>query len=70
MTKIIKRVTVGKRTSSGTEFPIEYILERSCIGRKRPQWNVLLSLCNGVAEGTIPFRTRREALRYLNVWAR
>ncbi len=65
----IRTVTHGTRTVMGTEFPVESILEKSPRkpgGLPGGPWLVTIRLCNGVSEGKRRFRTKREAMAFLD----
>ena len=57
----IKRKTTGRRFVMGTSWPIE-----SFVTREDPRvWVLTRNLCNGTADGTETFRTRKAALAAL-----
>ena len=67
--KSLRTVIHGTRTIMGTEFPVESILEKSPRkpgGLPGGPWLVTIRLCNGVSEGARRFRTKREAMAFLD----
>ena len=67
--KSLRTVIHGTRTIMGTESPVESILEKSPRkpgGLPGGQWLVTIRLCNGTAEGSRRFRTKREAMAFLD----
>ena len=61
----IKAKTIGRRTLSGADFPIQDVLYRDGVGRRRPVWIVARAVCNGAAEASERYQTRREAVAAL-----
>ena len=70
VSKVVSRIVChGYRTVMGTDFPVESYLEKS--PRKPGElpggpWLVTIRLCNGTAEGGRRFRTKREAMAFLD----
>ena len=65
----IRIVTHGTRTVMGTEFPVESILVKSPRkpgGLPGGPWLVTIRLCNGVPEGARRFKTKREAMEFMD----
>lgn len=61
--KRIATVRHGSRLVCGTEWPIESFVDQ--VGPKR--YVVTFNACNGVADGTERYRTKREALAALGL---
>ena len=64
----IRTVIHGTRTIRGTDFPVESYLEKDPMvpGVHGGDWLVTVRCCNGLAEGTRRFRTKREAMAFLD----
>ncbi len=52
-------IVTGTRTVLGTDFSVVDTIEREAAHR----WRLTYGICNGIAGGTLLFRTRREALQ-------
>lgn len=61
-TKTIDERTLGHRPIAGTDWPVRDLLTREQIPGRRPQWQIVRGLCNGVPTGVDTYSTRREAL--------
>ena len=67
--KSLRTVIHGTRTIQGTDFPVESFLVKSPRkpgGLPGGPWLVTIRLCNGVPEGTRRFKTKREAMAFLD----
>ena len=66
----IASITTGKRLIAGTEWPVYSYVERETwidpISKKRKyEYRLVKSLCNGVPSGTEIFKTKKDALKAL-----
>ena len=62
----IASVQIGIRTLAGTEWEIYDLVERVQLpGSNTVEWVLIKGLCNGTADWSKAFRTRREALAAL-----
>ena len=59
--KEVGRVRAGVRTVTGTDWPVEHIMERVHTGNNRAWWEVTIGLCNGVPERAEQYSTHRAA---------
>lgn len=66
--KAIRTVTHGIRTIRGTDFPVESYLEKDPMvpGVHGGNWLVTVRCCNDLAEGTRRFKTKREAMEFMD----
>ena len=63
---IILDITTGTRTVCNTDWPVSTIVTRDVTASGRPQWRVTRGVCNGVADGSTVYRTRRAAIESVN----
>jgi hypothetical protein len=61
----VATVRVASRVVCGTEWPIEYTVERWHTASGKPRWTVVKHLCQGIPQGTEDFTTRKAALARL-----
>lgn len=52
----------GQRTVNGTEHPIVSLLVRDQIPGKKPTWQIVHGLCNGVPARVETYRTKAAAV--------
>ena len=52
----------GRRVLAGTDWPVRDKLVRDQRPGRRPTWEIVRGLCNGIAQRADVYRTRREAL--------
>ena len=66
--KPIRTVIHGTRNIRGTDFPVESFLEKDPMvpGVHGGDWLVTVRCCNDLAEGARRFRTKREAMAFLD----
>lgn len=64
MRKILASQVVGTRKIAGTWWPIEDLLVRvrDQVPGRRPTWEVVRNLCNGVPDAVEVYPTRREVV--------
>ncbi len=62
--QILAEKETGKRTINGAEFPVKNQLTRDYSSKSKP-WLVSYQVCNGTADGSENFKTKREALEAL-----
>ena len=59
--KVLDSFQLGVRLITGTEWPIVYELRRVEMPDRRPEWEIVFGLCNGVPDRVETFRTLRAA---------
>lgn len=62
---VIETVDLGARTIAGTDWPVVDQVVRDQRPGRRPEWQVVRSLCNGVPASVEIYRTRAGALAAL-----
>ena len=69
MSKVVSRIVChGYRKVMGSNFPVESWVEKVPMvpGAHGGDWLVTVRCCNGLAEGARRFRTKREAMAFLD----
>jgi hypothetical protein len=60
-TTTIRTIDTGSRTVCGTDWPVRTIVQREALPGRPVRWVVARGVCNGTADGSAYYRTRREA---------